>query len=322
MKTVLKLAIAAVMLLALMFLVPSAAFLGFSEEAGEIVEIPLDAELRIKKEPELIPAPLESGFVSDTEYTDPSLSVSITTGFWIDTNYVVARVQIANPTQIRSAINGSYAHASEVFGDRLAKSVNAVLAINGNFFNKRLNKGLTIRQGKTYFMPKSDRQLGYSADIQYDILLIDDQGDLHIVKEATLDDLHAFQGTVINAFTFGPGLVIDGVKQESFQDTNNGPGKKTQRMAIAQTGPLTYLCICCEGPNDPGSQGLTMAEFADLVASQEGVVNAYNLDGGASSVMLFNGEKVNCPNTKARRQVVDILYFASAFVPAETAEEQ
>ena len=315
MKTVLKLAIVAVLLLAMMFLIPSAAFLGFAEETGEIVEIPVDAERRIHKEPTVIPAPQESAYLSETDYEDPSLSVSISTGFWIDTNYMVAKVKIANATQIRSVISGSYSSAKEESGARIAKSVNAVLAINGDFFAKRHNTGLVIRQGKTLFMPRTDKQLAYRGT-QYDVLLIDDKGDLHILKEATMNDLQAFEGTVINSFTFGPGLVIDGERQGNFVDTNNGPLKKTQRMAIAQTGPLEYLCICCEGPDDPGSAGLTMEEFTDLIMSLEGVVNAYNLDGGSSSTMVFHGKKVNCPNRNSRRELVDILYFASAYAPS------
>ena len=89
-------------------------------------------------------------------------------------------------------------------------------------------------------------------------------------------------------------------------------------MAICQTGPLEYLCICCEGPDDPGSVGMTMDEFAELVASQEGVLQAYNLDGGASSSMLFHNQKINCPNRAARREIVDILYFATAYIPDES----
>lgn len=322
MKIALKLTIVVLLLLAFLFVIPSSAFLGFAEVSEEnIIEIPLDAEARLKSNPGLIPVPRESSYLSDTEYKDPSISVSISTGRWIDTDYMVARVKIANASQIRSVISGTYGHANEINGDRLAKSVNAVLAINGDFFSKRQNTGIEIRQGKTLFMPKSDRYLSYVGRIQYDVLLIDDQGDLHILKECRMADLQAFQGTVVNTFTFGPGLVINGEKQGNFFNTNNGPTKKTQRMAIAQVGPLEYLCICCEGPDDPGSKGLTMDEFADLVASQEGVINAYNMDGGASSTMVFHGNKVNCPNRSARRQLVDILYFASAYVPLEQAPE-
>ncbi len=328
MKIALKVIIVGLLLLALLFAVPSPAFLGFAEDAsGDIIEIPMDAEtaqLQWAKAPDdnppPIPAPLEEGYLSETAYSDPSISVSITTGRWVDTDYTMAHVKIANASQIRSVVSGSYSRPGEIVGARLAANVNAVLAINGDFFSKRRNNGITIRQGKTMFMPKTDLDLAYARSVQYDILLIDDRGDLHILKECRMEDLYAFEGTVINAFTFGPGLVINGEKQSDFKDIKNATVKKTQRMAIAQVGPLEYLCICCEGPDDYGSAGLTMEEFAELVASQDNVVNAYNLDGGASSTMVFREKKINTPKRPGnRRMIVDLLYFASAYVPSETA---
>ena len=44
-----------------------------------------------------------------------------------------------------------------------------------------------------------------------------------------------------------------------------------------------------------------------------GVVTAYNLDGGGSSTMVYNGELVNNPTTTGRireRAVSDIVYIA------------
>ena len=314
MKNLLKILVIVVLLFCFLFLVPSGAHIGYAE----IIEIPVDAESQLKKNPEAIPLPLESGYISEKEYVDPSISVRISVGRMYDTDYMMARVKIANATQIRSLMTGSYANSIEVFCDRLVKRTNAVLAINGDYFTKRRNTGVMVRQGRVWYQPKSDRNLAYDSKTQFDILLIDKAGDLHILKSAVMADLEPYlplEENIVNSFTFGPGLIIDGVKQGDFKNTNNSPAKKTQRMAICQTGPLEYLCICCEGPDDPGSVGMTMDEFADLVASQEGVLQAYNLDGGASSSMLFRNQKVNCPNRSMRREIVDILYFASAWVP-------
>ena len=314
MKNLLKILVIVVLLFCFLFLVPSGAHIGYAE----IIEIPVDAESQLKKNPEAIPLPLESGYISEKEYVDPSISVRISVGRMYDTDYMMARVKIANATQIRSLMTGSYANSTEVFCDRLVKRTNAVLAINGDYFTKRRNTGVMVRQGRVWYQPKSDRNLAYDSKTQFDILLIDKAGDLHILKSAVMADLEPYlplEENIVNSFTFGPGLIIDGVKQGDFKNTNNSPAKKTQRMAICQTGPLEYLCICCEGPDDPGSVGMTMDEFADLVASQEGVLQAYNLDGGASSSMLFRNQKVNCPNRSMRREIVDILYFASAWVP-------
>ena len=56
--------------------------------------------------------------------------------------------------------------------------------------------------------------------------------------------------------------MIDGVKTTEFPLKANTPNKETQRIAIAQMGPLSYLVVTTEGPENPGSTGLTLPEFA------------------------------------------------------------
>ena len=86
--------------------------------------------------------------------------------------------------------------------------------------------------------------------------------------------------------------------------------KPTQRMGIAQLGPLSYLCIATEGPENKGSVGLTIAQFAQLMKDR-GAIMAYNLDGGSSSAMMFNDQKINALSTNKTRPICDILYFAT-----------
>ena len=54
---------------------------------------------------------------------------------------------------------------------------------------------------------------------------------------------------------------------------------------------------------------MELAEFMDRL----GVETAYNLDGGGSSTMYFNGEIINNPTTSGRsiqeRSVSDIVYI-------------
>ena len=196
----------------------------------------------------------------------------------------------------------------------LAKHYHAVLAVNRDFFSMTPSRGITIRQGHGYFIPKEDKHLTYRDGVRYDLLLIDEKGDLHILKQASMEDIYQADLDVINSFTFGPGLVIVGERQSNFYNYNNAPTHNTQRICIAQVGPLEYLCICCEGPDDDDSTGMTLEQFTDLIMTQEGVINAYNLDGGGSSTMVFHGKKINS-NPKVNRSLVDILYFASAYVP-------
>ena len=308
MKNALRTVLLVLLLLSLLLLVPSGAIVA----EAEIIEIPIDA-----KEKDLFP-PMQEGYLSDWEYEDPSISVKIEKGRIYNTNYVVAHVKIANASQIRSAMASSYSSQSTELGTTIARRVKSVLAINGDYFGARRNSGFVAKQGRVY-RTKCDAPEAKSG-LRYDVLIIDDKGDLHILPQATNADIEAFPGVIVNGFTFGPGLVIDGVRQTGFVNMDNGALIAAQRMCIAQIGELEYLCITSEGPEDQGSVGMTLEQFAELVASFEGVQNAYNLDGGSSSTMVFKKgsntyDKINAPNNPKRRPLYDILYFSSAYRP-------
>lgn len=294
MKTFLRAGLIVLMLLCLLVLVPSGTVIAL----GEVVELPLDAQKGME--------PLPEGYLSSREYEDPSITVQIESGRLYETNYLVAHVKLANASQLRSTMAQSYYSPSTVFARTMAKRVNAVLAINGDFFSSRNGVGYVARQGKVYRT---------KCNGKYDVLIIDDKGDLHIIQNATNEMIEAFEGTPINGYTFGPGLVIDGEKQTGFVDMDNAALKSAQRMCLAQVGELEYLCICAEGPEDPGSVGLNLEQFSELVASFEGVQNAYNLDGGSSTNMVFQNKKINSPNNPKDRPLCDIIYFASAYQP-------
>lgn len=93
----------------------------------------------------------------------------------------------------------------------------------------------------------------------------------------------------------------------------NAANRPAQRMCLAQVGKLEYLCICTEGPEDPGSEGMTLEQFAEFVANLEGIRHAYNLDGGSSSTMVFNRDKINSPRNPKKRPLKDVICFVSAY---------
>ena len=79
---------------------------------------------------------------------------------------------------------------------------------------------------------------------------------------------------------------------------------------IAQDGPLSYVVVCCEGPDNKNSKGLTLEEMGQFMLGL-GVQTAYNLDGGGSTTMVFSGSKINALSTSKNRSVSDIVYFCS-----------
>ncbi len=250
--------------------------------------------------------PLEAGYISETEYKDDTIQVSFEYGRAEETDWTAVYVTVAHPSQVRTAMAGRFGSAKQIRSTDLAQRVNAVLAINGDFFDFH-RFGYTVRQGKPY---------RNKADGLHDVLIMDEKGDMHILNAPTQEDMASFEasfpGQIINSFSFGPGLVIDSQPITAFEDQNNAAFKRAQRICLAQTGPLSYLIVYTEGPSDDNSKGMTLPQFAQLVVSFPGVQNAYNLDGGSSATIVFRGEKTNGPKSQKSRTISDIIYFASA----------
>ena len=280
-------------LLAALLLVLALVTAGEASAQAAYEPIPLEAEVGLPPRPE--------GFLPDMDgYEDGSLSVRIETMREHETNILVARVKIADPSQLRTAMAARYGTTGTVLPDRLARRANAVLAINGDFFNFN-STGYLVRQGKLY-RDKTNESL--------DVLIIDENADFHILIDPTPEQTHGFEGTIVNSFNFGPALVKDGEIVHTTKKLNVGLDKETQRMGIGQVGPLEYICVATEGPEQKGSDGLTIPEFAQLMKDL-GAVQAYNLDGGSSSAMMLGGEKINARSSKKMRPICDILYFST-----------
>ena len=244
-----------------------------------------------------------ANYVSATEYEDPTLHVVIETGRKDNCDYWVARVTIGHASQLRTAAAGSFEVEYSMKGQYIAKRQNAVLAIDGDYFSY-YPYGIVLRQGVLY----RDK-----LRKERDVLAIDEDGDFHIFLVPDKGEVPAvYNGKkIINAFHFGPALVIDGEVGTLEASYWLAPELKRQRMCIAQTGPLEYMALCCAGPQR-GSEGMDLLQFAQL-AQELGAVQAYNLDGGDSTIMIFNNEKVNDKENQNTRAISDIISFASAW---------
>ena len=83
------------------------------------------------------------------------------------------------------------------------------------------------------------------------------------------------------------------------------------RTAIGMIAPLHYVLVVSDGRTEE-SQGLSLYQLAEFMQSL-GITTAYNLDGGGSSTMVFEGELVNKPTSGGssikERSVSDIVYI-------------
>ena len=117
-------------------------------------------------------------------------------------------------------------------------------------------------------------------------------------------------GNIAQILSFGPALVENGEitvdsSSEVSRSMNSNP-----RTAIGQVSALHYIIIVSDGRTS-SSAGLSLLELAQ-VFKDRGCTVAYNLDGGGSSTMYFNGKVVNNPTDGKKmreREVSDIVYI-------------
>ncbi len=107
------------------------------------------------------------------------------------------------------------------------------------------------------------------------------------------------------AWNFGPELLAsDGSALTDF-NTSGHVAEVNPRTAIGYYEPGHYCLVVVDGRSAGYSRGMTLDELAQLF-SDLGCTAAYNLDGGKSSVMVFNGNIVNQP-CDGGREVSDAI---------------
>ena len=226
--------------------------------------------------------------------------------------YFYAFVTIADASQLRtaSADPKGFNGRNRAPAQKIARRVNAVLALDGDFHNN-----FTRDEGSKYCLRQGTVYRDTVVDF-LDMLLIDEDGDFHVYPAGpelkTLNKEEINGKKIINAFQFGPALVIDGepVADECVLDPAHAPWSsepdiKNPRMCIAQIDRLHYFVLTCW-------HGVNLAQLRDLVLSITPCRTLYVLDGGNSGQLVFQMVQVNLQEGINDRTITDIIYFASA----------
>ena len=248
--------------------------------------------------------------VTSTSYSSDTATITVSkhvTGTGAETvTYYVADVVVSDATILRSAF------ANDEFGtniiattSEIADQANAVLAINGDYYGFRTT-GIVIRNG-VVFRDSGARQG----------LAIYQDGTMRLYDETTTSAAQLVKEGVWNTLSFGPGLVSDGKVISGIDqveiDTNFGNHSvqgQQPRTGIGMISANHFVFVAVDGRSSGYSRGVTMTEFATIFTGL-GAQVAYNLDGGGSTTMVFNGTLVNNPLGKGtERGTSDIIYVA------------
>ena len=244
-----------------------------------------------------------SGTVIGT-YSDSKSKITVTRYRAYDSNIYVADVEVTDGTSILSAFaKNTYGRNITDTASDMAEENNAVLAINGDYYGAR-QSGYVIRNGVVY------RSQGSNGED----MVISKDGSLSFISESDTTTDSLIQKQAWQVLSFGPVLVENGQVAVSENDEVGMAMASNPRTAIGTVAKNHYLFVVSDGRTSE-SAGLSLYELANFMKSL-GATNVYNLDGGGSSTMVFQGEVVNNPTTNgnkiSERAVSDILYIGKS----------
>ena len=224
--------------------------------------------------------------------------------------YHLADIYVRDVTSLKAAFSREdWKYRTIAPLTEIAKNNNAVLAISGDYIRHR-EEGICLRNGVLY----RDK-----ADKKRDVGVIYRDGTMKTYEAGDVPQEIVSDPNVWHIIGFGPRLLDDnGKAKTSFHTQVAG---MNPRVVIGYYGPNHFCFMLVEGrqwdkQKEKYSAGLTMKELSVLCETL-GFAQAFNLDGGATASMYFNGQLVNHKKNYPR-EVHDIFYLPySVYSPEE-----
>ena len=267
-------------------------------EATSGIRESIEAKINEKLEP--ASSTVEGGTVIGS-YSDSNVSITLKEYREYDSAIYVADVTVSDVSYLKTALaSNTYGRNITDTTSNMANDNNAILAINGDYYGAR-QSGYVIRNGSLYRNSSGNR----------DALAIMKNGEFEFVTEGETSAETLLGNGALQVFSFGPVLLEDGSISVTENEEVGMAMASNPRTAIGYLGKNHYVFVVSDGRTSE-SAGLSLYELASFMKSL-GVVDAYNLDGGGSSTMVFKGEVINTPTTNGHstqeRAVSDILYI-------------
>ena len=246
----------------------------------------------------------EEVVITDHSYSGPTVSIDIQT-FTKENKgkttltYYIADIYVADISCFRTAMAG------DTYGIGFHESVldmtmrhNGIVGINGDFYGYQ-KSGLVIRNGELYRNDETDS----------DICVLFYDGTMEVYgPDYDIQELIA-KGAY-QAWTFGPALLDASGHAVSEVNAGGYLQKNHPRTALGYIEPGHYCFAVFDGRQSGYSNGIKFTEMAYIMESF-GCTQAYNLDGGKTSAMVFNGAVYDRP-ADGGRNLSDCLLIREA----------
>ena len=242
--------------------------------------------------------------VTDTSYQDDNIHITLTTIREYDTDIYIADILLTKSEYLKTAMaQGMFGTNITQKTSELAQQQHAIFAINGDYYGAN-SSGYVIKNGTIY-------RESVRSDSEYEDLVIYSDGSFELINEEDVSAQELLSNGVVQLFAFGPALI----QNQEICVTQQSEVKKSMnanpRTVIGIIDELHYIVMVSDGRTSQ-SEGLSLYEAAEIM-QEYGCTLAYNLDGGGSSTMYFNGSVINQPTTNgnriSERAVSDIVYI-------------
>ena len=237
-----------------------------------------------------------------TSYQDENITITLTEYREYDTSIYVADITLSSPEYLQTALaQNAYGRNVTEKTSEMAVENGAILAINGDYYGSQ-ESGYVLRNGVLY------RDIAERG--QEDLVIYED-GSFEIITEDEVTAQELLDRGAVQILSFGPALVTGGDVSVTAGEEVGKARSSNPRTAIGVIDDLHYVFVVSDGRTDE-SEGLSLYQLAEFMSGL-GVKTAYNLDGGGSSSMVFNGNVINNPTSSGNRikerSVSDIVYI-------------
>ena len=202
-------------------------------------------------------------------------------------NYNAHVMVVRDPAQVYLGISTQTGFSTNTPGKRLTAAIEdegAIAAINAGAFNDdgtagshvgSIPEGLVYSQGNCVWKTGAPPNgiTGFAGFNKDNVL---------IVHKENISQTQAEELNIRDGCCFGPVLIMNNeINMEAY---NNASGLNP-RTAIGQREDGAVIFVCIDG-RQPGSKGGNYADIIDIMV-EYGAVNACNMDGGSSTVMMY-----------------------------------
>lgn len=217
-----------------------------------------------------------------------------------------SEIKIAHPSQFkRKLVDNVVSNKHLDYPLNIFNSVNGVVGMTSDYCAFRKH-GTIVQFGKI---------VRDAPSANLDILIYDEEGNFSAMtnKEFNESELYG-SDKVVFTFAFGPVLVDDYKVSTSSRLKSYPIGQVDDiypRAAIGQFGYDKHYLLCTADYKNDSLHGTTATRMAEVM-QQKGCRFAYNMDGGQTSALMFNGKLFNKVAYGGQREVSDVMYFATA----------